>query len=197
MPKGDPRVDAYIAKQRDFARPILTYLREVIHEGCPECEETLKWSSPTFLYHGMLCGFAGFKAHVVFGFWKHELVLGPNASRERAAGSFGRLTSIGDLQPRPQLLGFVRKAMKLNEKGVKTPRERKGPKKAIPMPTDLRNALAKNKKAKAAYDAFSPSHKREYLEWITDAKAEETRQRRLAQAIEWMAEGKPRNWKYM
>jgi uncharacterized protein YdeI (YjbR/CyaY-like superfamily) len=191
----DPRVDAYIAKQRDFAKPILTYLRDVIHQGCPECEETLKWSSPTFMYHGMLCGMAAFKEHMVFGFWKHELLLGPD--RPRGAGSYGRLTSLSDLPPKRELLALIKKAMELNENGAKPPRRRTTPKKKIAMPADLRAAFAKNTKAKSAYEAFSPSHQREYLEWITDAKAEDTRKRRIAQAIEWMAEGKPRNWKYM
>ena len=193
--KKDPRVDSYIARQRDFAKPILTYLRDVIHEGCPECEETLKWSSPTFMYQGMLCGMAAFKEHMVFGFWKHELLLGPD--RPRGAGSYGRLTSLSDLPPKRELLALVKKAKELNEKGIKPTRMAKGTKKAIPMPVDLRAALAKNKKAKSTYEAFSPSNQREYLEWITDAKAEDTRKRRIAQAVEWMAEGKPRNWKYM
>jgi len=197
MGKRDPRIDSYIAQQKDFARPILTYLRSVVHEGCPDCEETLKWSSPTFVHHGLVCGFAAFKEHVTFGFWKHELVLGPEASRDGASGSFGRLTSIKDLPPMRELIGFIKKAAQLNEAGVKTPRKRQGPKKAIPMPGDLKAAFAKNKKAKATYDAFSPSHQREYLEWITEAKGEDTRKRRLDQAVEWIAEGKPRNWKYM
>jgi uncharacterized protein YdeI (YjbR/CyaY-like superfamily) len=197
MGKKDPRIDAYIAKQWEFAKPILAYLRDVIHEGCPECEETLKWSSPTFMHHGMLCGFAGFKEHAIFGFWKHELVFGPNASRERVAGSFGRLTGVDDLPPKRVLLAWIKKAKELDENGVKAPRMRKGPKRAIPLPRDLKAAFAKNKQAKATYDAFSPSHQREYLEWITGAKADETRKRRLDQAVEWMSEGKSRNWKYM
>jgi len=197
MGKKDPRVDAYIKNQRDFAKPILTFLRDVVHEGVPECEETLKWSSPTFMHHGMLCGFAGFKEHAVFGFWKHELVMGPGVGRGDAMGSLGRLTSVKDLPPKRELLDLIKKAAKLNETGVKTPRVRKGPRKAIPMPGDLKTALAKNKKAKATFEAFSPTNQRDYLEWITEAKAEETRQRRLEQAVEWMSEGKPRNWKYM
>ena len=195
MTKRDPRVDAYLARQRDFAKPILTYLRDVIHEACPECEETLKWSSPTFMYEGILCGMAGFKEHIVFGFWKHELLLGPD--RPRGAGSYGRLTSLSDLPPKRQLVALVKKAMELNENGAKAPRKRTTPKKKFPFPADLKSALAKNAKAKTTYAAFSPSHQREYLEWITDAKGEDTRQRRIAQAVEWMAEGKPRNWKYM
>jgi len=194
MAKKDSRIDAYIAKQQDFAKPILTYLRGVVHEGCPDCEETLKWSSPTFMYQGILCGFAGFKAHVMFGFWKHELLIG---ERTGDAGSFGRITSIKDLPPKKELLALIRKGMELNEKGVKTPTMRKGPKKPIAMPAEFRAALARNKKASVVYDDFSPSHQREYLEWITDAKGEDTRARRINQAIEWMAEGKSRNWKYM
>jgi len=194
MKNTDPRVDAYIAKQQDFAKPILAYLRGVVHEGCPECEETLKWSAPTFMYRGMLGGLAGFKEHVAFGFWKHELVVG---DRTGDAGSFGRITSVKDLPPKRELLALIKKAMELNEKGVKAATMRKGPKKPIPMPGDLKTALAKNKKARAAYDGFSPSQQRDYLEWITTAKSEDTRSRRLKQAVEWMAEGKTRNWKYM
>jgi uncharacterized protein YdeI (YjbR/CyaY-like superfamily) len=194
--KRDPRIDAYIAKQKDFAKPILTHLREVVHEGCPECEETLKWNSPTFMYQGMLCGMAAFKEHAIFGFWKWQLVM-PDQQYRDAAGSFGKITSVSDLPPKRELLGYIRKAMELNENGVKAPRAMKPKKASIPMPADLKTALAKNKKAKATYEDFSPSAKREYLEWITGAKAEDTRTRRLQQAIEWMAEGKPRNWKYM
>jgi uncharacterized protein YdeI (YjbR/CyaY-like superfamily) len=197
MGKKDPRIDAYISKQKPFAQPILKYLRDVVHQGCPEVTETLKWSSPSFEYEGILCGFAAFKEHAVFGFWKHENLLG--ADRKGAMGSFGRLTNIDDLPSRTQLLSLIKQAMELNEKGVKAKwlERRQAPKKPIPMPAILKSALAKSKKAKATYDAFTPSHKREYLEWITEAKQEATRERRVKQAIKWMAEGKARNWKYM
>jgi uncharacterized protein YdeI (YjbR/CyaY-like superfamily) len=193
--KRDPRIDAYIAKQQPFAQPILTYLRDAVHEACPECEETLKWSSPTFMHHGILCGMAGFKEHAIFGFWKHDLLM-PGQYRA-AAGSYGRLTSVKDLPPRKELLALIKRAMELNEKGVAVKRGATRPKKEIAMPADLKAALAKSRKAKATYDAFSPSHKREYLEWITGAKGDDTRKRRVDQAIEWMSEGKSRNWKYM
>jgi uncharacterized protein YdeI (YjbR/CyaY-like superfamily) len=196
MGKRDKRVDAYIATSQHFAKPILAYVRETVHEACPDCEETLKWSAPTFMYHGMLCGFAAFKEHATFGFWKHELLLGER-SRE-AMGSFGRLTSIKDLPSKRQLVALITKAMKLNDDGVKVTRMKAAPQRAvIRMPGDLKSALAKNKKAIATYDSFSPSHKREYLQWITEAKSPETRARRLETALEWMSEGKPRNWKYM
>jgi uncharacterized protein YdeI (YjbR/CyaY-like superfamily) len=197
MGKRDPRIDAYIAKQRDFAKPILSYIREVVHEGCPDCEETLKWSMPTFLHHGILCGMAGFKEYAVMMFWKGTLIVGTGGKSLEAMGSLGRITRIEDLPPRKELLGYIKKAMELNEKGVKAPKKHSAPKKTIPMPGDLKTALAKNKKAKSTYEEFSPSAKREYLEWIIDAKAEDTRKRRLQQAVEWMAEGKTRNWKYM
>jgi hypothetical protein len=194
MGKRDKRVDTYIAKSADFAKPILSHLRDVVHEACPDCEETLKWSSPTFTHHGMLCGFAAFKQHIQFGFWKHELVM-PDTPRDGMG--FGRITSMKDVPPKKKLVALIKKAMKLNEEGVTVPRMKSAPKAAIPMPADLKIALAKNKKASATYEGFSPSHKREYLEWITEAKSPDTRARRLTTAIEWMAEGKPRNWKYM
>jgi uncharacterized protein YdeI (YjbR/CyaY-like superfamily) len=194
MGARDARVDAYIAKSADFAKPILKYLRETVHAACPECEETLKWGAPAFMYNGILCGFAAFKEHATFGLWKHELLLG---ERPRAAmGSFGRLTSIKDLPSKRRLVTLIKRAMKLNEEGVKVQRS-KAAKEPIRMPPDLASALAKDKKARAAFDAFSPSHKREYLEWVTEAKGADTRARRIATAIEWMSEGKPRNWKYM
>jgi hypothetical protein len=159
MGKRDKRVDAYIGKSADFAKPIFTYLRDLVHQTCPACEETLKWSSPTFMYHGMLCGFAAFKEHASFGFWKHELVVG-----ERDGMGFGKLTSVKDLPPKKQLVAYIKKAMKLNEEGVKVPRMKSAvPKKAIPMPADLKIALTANKKASAAFEDFSPTNKREYL----------------------------------
>ncbi len=195
MGKRDPRIDAYIARQQDFAKPILMYLRDVIHDGCPEVEEDLKWSNPAFVYRGLLAGFAGFKEHVGFGFWKHELLLGERAGD--AMGSFGRITSARELPSRRELLALVKRAMKLNETGVTSPRAARKPRAAIPLPAGLKAGLAKNKMAKATYEALSPSQKREYHEWITEARTDATRERRITQAVEWMAEGKPRNWKYM
>ncbi|HMC54090.1 MAG TPA: YdeI/OmpD-associated family protein [Gemmatimonadaceae bacterium] len=197
MGKRDGRIDEYIAKQQDFAKPILRYLRDVVHQACPECQETLKWGMPSFMHHGILCGMAAFKAHATFGFWKHTLVVGKADADQRAMGSFGRLTSIEDLPSKRELLALIRKAATLNEEGVKAPAKTPRPKKAIAMPPAFRSALSKNKKARANYEAFPPSHKREYLEWIVEAKREETRDRRIAQAVTWIAGGKARNWKYM
>ena len=197
MAKRDPRVDAYIANSPDFARPILTHIRDLVHRHCPQVEETLKWRMPTFMHHGMLCGMAAFKQHCSFGFWKHELVVGKElAGSPEGMGQFGRVTRLADLPSDKALAGYIRKAMQLNEAGIKAPRATPK-KKALVMPDDLRAALKKNKKASATFDAFSPTNKREYVEWIVEAKREETRAKRLAQAIEWMAAGKPRNWKYL
>ena len=198
MPQHDPRIDEYIARQADFARPILEYLRAVVHEACPAVEETLKWSAPSFVHAGgILCGMAAFKQHASFGFWKHALVVGEGQARE-GMGSYGKLTSIRDLPPKKQLLAHVRKAMKLNEQGVKTPTVRRNttPKPPAEAPADLAAALKKNARAKATFDAFPSGQKREYIEWLAEAKRDETRQKRLVQAVEWMAEGKRRNWKY-
>jgi uncharacterized protein YdeI (YjbR/CyaY-like superfamily) len=196
MGKRDPRVDAYIATAADFAQPILTDVREAVHAACPNVEETMKWRFPHFVYKGMLCGVAAFKQHAALGFWKGELVTGRGRGAD-AMGQFGRLTKRSDLPSAAALRALVKKAADLNEQGVKVPR---APKKATPktvtVPPVLSAALRKNKKANAGFAGLSPSHKREYIEWITEAKTEETRARRLAQAIEWLAEGKSRNWKY-
>jgi uncharacterized protein YdeI (YjbR/CyaY-like superfamily) len=196
MGTRDDRVDAYIAKAAEFARPILEHLRELVHVTCPEVEETLKWSRPHFEYKGMLCGMSAFKEHCAFGFWKGSLIVGDQP--KESMGQFGRITSLADLPSKKVLAGHIKEAMKLNESGTKAPsRARpKAPRELI-VPDDLTAALASNPAARATFECFSTSNKREYVEWITEARTEATRTRRLATAVEWMAEGKPRNWKYM
>jgi len=200
MGTRDPRIDAYIAKQKDFAQPILVHIRDVVHAACPDVEETMKWSSPHFDYQGsMMCGMAAFKEHAIFGFWKGALIDGVNPNRNRggeAMGNFGRLTSVKDLPGKRALTALIKQAMRLNDEGTTVPRPKKAPKPAPKVPTELASALKKNKKAAAHFAAFSPSHRREYVEWIVDAKREETKAKRVAQAVEWIAEGKGRNWKY-
>jgi len=195
MPKTDPRVDAYIDAAPDFARPILVHLRTLVQRACPEVEETLKWRMPTFTHHGILCGMAAFKQHVSFGFWKHSLVIGQGVERD-GMGSFGKVTKISELPTQGVLTAYIKKAMRLNESGVKAPRKLR-PRAPLPMPMELSAALKKNDKAAAAFAAFSPSCRREYIEWIGEAKREETRSKRLAQALEWISAGKVRNWKYL
>lgn len=192
----NPKVDAYIASQADFARPILVRLRELVHETCPEVEERIKWRMPSFEYHGLLCGMAAFKAHATFGFWKHDLVIGADEKSRQAMGSFGRLTSVRQLPAKRQFAAWMKRAMKLNEDGVKAPREKSTTRKPIPIPPEFAAALARNAAAKATFDNFPPSCRREYLEWITEAKTDATRNRRIATTIEWLAAGKRRNWKY-
>lgn len=199
MATHDPRIDAYIARSAEFARPILEKLRAIVHEACPQVEETLKWGMPTFMHAGgILCSMAAFKQHASFGFWKHALVLGEDVPRD-GMGSFGRMARLADVPPKKQLIPLIRKAMKLNEDDVKTagPRKRSAPRPEAEPPADFLAALKKQRKALAAFEGFSPSQRREYVEWITEAKREDTRQRRIAQAVEWLADGKPRNWKYM
>ncbi len=196
MGKRDPRVDAYIANAADFAQPILTDVREAVHAACPNVEETMKWRFPHFVYKGMLCGVAAFKQHAALGFWKGELVTGRGRGAD-AMGQFGRLTKRSDLPSAAALRALVKKAADLNEQGVKVSRvPKKAAPKTVKVPPALSAALQRNKKAHAGFAGLSPSQKREYIEWITEAKTDETRARRLAQAIEWMAEGKSRNWKY-
>ncbi len=203
MPGHDPRVDAYIGKSADFAQPLLKHLRSLVHEACPQVEESIKWGMPSFGHAGgILCGMAAFKRHVSFGFWKHALVMGEGVERD-GMGSFGKMTSLSDVPSKQTMIRLIRKAMRLNEQGEKTPgalktaaRKAVGPRAPLEVPEGLLAALGKNRKAKATFDAFSPSARREYVEWVTEAKRDETRQRRIAQAVEWMAEGKQRNWKY-
>ena len=192
----DKRIDAYIDRAPAFARPILARVRESVHEHCPEAIETLKWSHPSFDYKGILCGMAAFKQYCALAFWKHDLVIGKDPKTREALDRLGRMQKLADVPSKSVLARCVKTAMALNEDGVKIVRPKSAPKKPIPMHAALKSALARNKKAAAAFEAFSPSHRREYLEWIADAKQDDTRARRVAQAVEWMAEGKPRNWKY-
>lgn len=205
MPRNDPRVTAYIAKQAPFARPILKYLRAVVHEGCPEVTETLKWGMPSFEYHGILCGMAAFKAHATFGFWKGKEIIGDAGSTVDAMGQFGRITSVKELPARARLIGWVKQAALLNEAKLHAPKTSKSaarPKVARPArpalraPADLSKAIEKSARARAVWDGFPPSSKRDYAEWIREAKQEATRVRRIATAVAWIAEGKRRNWKY-
>jgi uncharacterized protein YdeI (YjbR/CyaY-like superfamily) len=192
----DPRIDAYIERQADFAKAILDHLRDMVHTACPDCEETLKWSSPSFLYKGeILAGMAAFKGHATFGFWRGSLVVGNGNEQMSGMGQFGRLTSIDDLPRRDELESLIKKAMQLADEGVKPPRD-KHKKEPFSLPQDLRAAIAANAAAAATFEAFPPSAQRDYVDWIGEAKRDETRAKRLAQAVEWLAEGKRRNWKY-
>ena len=198
MGTRDPRIDAYIEKAAPFARPILEYLRGVVHEACPNVQETTKWSSPFFDYRGTMCSMAAFKEHTAFGFWKGSLVLDDTTAKaQEAAGHLGRITAISDLPPKKTLIGYIKKAMMLNEQAVQPARPLKHAKKPLKVPPYFMAALKKDKKALATFEGFPPSQKRDYVEWVTEAKGDETRERRLATAVEWMSEGKPRNWKYM
>jgi hypothetical protein len=196
MATTDKRIDAYIAKARPFAQPILERLRAMIHETCPEVVETLKWRHPSFEYRGLLCGMAAFKGHAAFGFWKHDLVVGKDGKAREAMGSFGRITDLSELPGKGVFARHMKVAMRLNEDGVQVVRKKTRPKAPIAMHRELAAAMAGSKKARATYASFPPSAQREYLEWVADAKSDDTRARRIAQAVEWMAEGKRRHWKY-
>jgi len=201
MAKKEKAVDNYIAKSADFAKPILKHIRELVHKACPDVEEKMKWSFPHFDYKGeMMCSMAAFKQHAVFGFWKASLMKDPvlieNAKSEVAMGHLGRLTSLKDLPSDKKILAWIKEAMALTDRGIKLAKPKPIEKKELVVPDHFKKALSKNKKAAATFDKFPPSHKKEYVEWITEAKTEETRNSRMVQAMEWMAEGKSRHWKY-
>lgn len=196
MGQRNERVDAYIARQAEFARPILERCRDLVHETCPAAIETIKWGAPAFEHHGLLCSMAAFKRHAAFGFWKHDLVIGSDAPSRQAMGSFGRLTSVDQLPSKRAFSAWMKKAMKLNEDGVAAPREKSSKKKPVRVPAELTAALSRNAKAAAMFEAFPPGCRREYSEWIAEAKKDETRARRVATTIQWLSEGKKRNWKY-
>lgn len=195
MGSRDPRVDAYIAKSPEFAQPILTYFRELVHQACPEANEEMKWNFPHFAYKGMFCGVAAFKEHCAINFWKGAMIGLPNKGKD-GMGAFGRITSMKDLPPKKSLVAYIKEAKRLNDEGISKPKPKRAEKKELVVPSYFLAAVKKDKKAMAAFEAFSYSHKKEYVEWVTEAKTEPTRERRLATTVEWLAKGKSRNWKY-
>lgn len=199
MPRS-AQVDAYIAKAAPFARPILERIREAFHAAHPEVDEVIKWGVPHFDYKGPLGMMAAFKQHVGWGFWKMKLMNDPQGifGEERTGMGGMKVTALKELPAKKVIVAYVKEAVRLNEEGVKL--ERRPSKRAatpVEVPADLAAALEKNRRARAVFDAFPPSHRREYIEWINEAKQDATRQRRLATTLEWLAEGKPRHWKYM
>ncbi|MHB1048763.1 MAG: YdeI/OmpD-associated family protein [Bacteroidota bacterium] len=203
MAQKDKRIDTYIARSQPFARPILKRLRLLVHKACPDVEETMKWSFPHFDYKGeMMCSMAAFKQHCAFGFWKASLLKDKsfiaNAKTEKAMGHLGRITSLADLPTDKTLIASIKEAMRLNDAGIKVkkpPVEKKS--KNLVVPPQLQAALKKNFAARKVFEEFSYSNKKDYVEWIADAKTDETRARRIDTAVEWLSEGKPRNWKYL
>ncbi len=195
------RIDEYITKSFPFAQPILAHLRKLVHEACPETEEKIKWGFPHFDYKGPMCSMAAFKEHCAFTFWKGELLDDPDhlldKNRMEAMGQLGKITCLSGLPPDSALIAFIKNAMRLNEEGIKLPKN-KAPmgKKELDIPVWFKEALNSNPKAREAFENFSYSHRKEYLEYVTEAKRDETRQKRMQQSIEWLAEGKSRNWKY-
>lgn len=199
----NPAVDAYIAKSADFARPIMKHVRKLVHKGCPKIEETIKWGVPAFEREGIVAMMAAFKNHVAFGFWRERLIrerLGADAERvlpkDAKLGMGGRrYHSRNELPPAAIIVRAVKVAAALNESGVRPKREvrRKPPPKA---PPDLLAALRNNSRAATFYATLTPGKQREYVEWLLEAKQAATRARRLAQAVEWLAGGKQRYWKY-
>ena len=183
MPTTDPRVDEYIANSAEFAQPILAHLRAVIHAACPEVKETIKWSMPNFDYHGILCNFAAFKQHCAFGFWKAELLLAAEDDKgKEAMGQFGRITSVKDLPSKKVLTAYIRKAMKLNEEGVKVARPKAAPRELL-VPDYFIAALEANPAAYEVFNNFSTSAKRDYCDWLTEAKTEAMRLSRVASVL--------------
>ena len=203
MAKTDKRIELYISKAAPFAQPILWHITELVHKACPDTEETFKWSFPCFMYkNNILCSMAAFKQHASFGFWLEAKMKDPNKvlSRGKARNSMGHLGQLKSLKDLPSdkiMLAYIKEAMALVDKGEKLIKDKPKPKTSLKIPAYLKTALSKNKKALNTFEGFSYSNKKEYVLWVTEAKTEETRSKRLKTAIEWMSEGKIRNWKYL
>ncbi|MFS4471805.1 YdeI/OmpD-associated family protein [Chryseobacterium sp. T20] len=200
MEKYSPKIDAYIEKSQDFAKPILHYIREIVHEFCPDAEETMKWSFPHFIYKGKnLCAMASFKQHCTFGFWlEKEMKTMQEITQDiekNSMFSLGKITQVGDLPSKPQLKKTITEAMELTDMGV-TMKKAAPSKVEMEIPDDFQNALNAQPKAKDFFEKASPSFRKEYIAWVSEAKTEATRNKRLEQSLEWIAEGKSRNWKY-
>jgi len=200
MDTQDKQIDAYIENSKPFAKPILRHLRKLVHQICAEVVETTKWNFPHFEYKGMLCFMAAFQEHCAFGFWKGSIMKDPHKIMDKdrafAMGQFGRIKSLQDLPPNEILLEYLREAIRLNEEGIKVPKKPAAPKAKLEIPDFFLAALQKNNTALKVFQGLSISKKKEYLDWIVEAKQEATREKRLANALIWLSEGKSRNWKY-
>ena len=202
MGKKIKAIDDYITRSADFAKPILTHIRELVHKACPDVEEKMKWSFPHFDYKNeMMCSMAAFKQHAAMNFWKASLMKDPalveNARSEQSMGHLGRISSLKDLPSDKKLTAYIKEAMQLNEEGKKIPSRKPSENKQLEVPADLMAALKKNKKALGVFEAFSYSNKKEYASWIAGIKSEETRKKNIITAVEWISEGKIKNWKYL
>jgi len=199
----NPKFDEYIAKSQPFAQPVLLHLRKIVHKACPEVVEEIKWSFPNFSYkRKIICSMAAFKEHCSFGFWQEALMKtmephrSKNTGEKKGMGSFGRIISVKELPTEKELITCIKEAMSLINEGYvlkKTPAQKSA---ELPVPEALQKALAKNKQAKAAFVKLAPSHRKEYIQWINEAKTEATRDKRIATTIEWVSEGKRRQWQY-
>lgn len=203
MKRRIPEVDAYIAAAPDFARPILKKLRTLFHKGSPRMHESIKWSAPFFECDGIVGSMSAFKQHVSYGFWKAKELKDPHGLLKGVGNTqmaMAKASSVADLPEDEVFVEYVREAVRVNAAAAASPgpkTAKRKPAKELPVPDALLAALKKDKKARATFEAFPPSHRNEYAEWIAEAKQEATRARRVAQALEWLSEGKPRNWKYM
>ena len=202
MPSDSQRIDEYIKKAPEYAQPIMEKLRKAVHKGCPGVEEAIKWGVPYFMHNGILCGMASFKKHVSFGFWKSKEMDDPEGLFETGTGKKASMCnahfhSVKELPTQKVLVDYVKRAAKLNVEGAKKKPAKKTKKKInTKVPTDLAALLKKNKKAQKTFESFAPGQQRDYIEWVTEAKRDATRQKRLATTIEWLSEGKKRYWKY-
>lgn len=196
----DKRIDNYIAKSADFAKPILNHLRKLIHTACPDVEEAIKWGFPHYDYKGIMCSTAAFKSHCAFNFWKASLMKDADLFTENnksSMGHYGKISSLKGLPSDKIIIARIKEAMQLNDDGIKLPERNKAENKDVVVPDLFEKELKKNKQAATVFNNFSSSQKREYTDWISDAKTEETRNKRIATAVEWISEGKIRNWKYL
>jgi uncharacterized protein YdeI (YjbR/CyaY-like superfamily) len=192
----DPRVDAYIARAQPFARPILEHVRERLHAVLPKAEETLKWSMPAYTLDGKIVLIAAaFKAHTALNFWRGQELRGSAAGAD-AMGQFGKIASLADLPPDKELDALIRKAAELTASAPAPRKAKHAPKPPPDLHPEFAAALKVAPKAMATLDSFPPSARRDYLEWVAEAKQDATRQKRIATSIEWLSEGKRRHWKY-
>jgi len=203
MATFDKRIDAYVENARDFAKPILNYIRSAVHKACPDVQETIKWGSPHFEYEGrILCAMASFTSHCAFVFRLGSMMKDPGGLMQTGKdktgmGHFGQVRDVKDLPGEKILIQYIKEAMSLTEMGVKVPKAQAAGRKKLVVPVDFMNMLKKNKSAYITFEALSYSHKKEYIEWITEAKRDETRNRRLQSTIELLKKGKDLNWKYV
>lgn len=195
MNEASENITAYIEKATPEFKEVMIALRSVLNNPNFDIKEDWKWGAPNFNNEGMICWLAHFRNHVGMNFFKGTLIKDKynlfTHYREEKGNRQLKFSDINQIIPE-QIEYYIEEAIKLNQENIKVVKKEID----TSLPLDLETELNNNPKAKMFFESLAPSYKRDYIEWIEEAKREATRTKRLATTMEWLSEGKKKNWKY-